>query len=160
MRQLCILSILCMLTSCDFFTSKEEKTSELVNEQLQQIDWTAVDNYPLFDNCDETVSKIAQRNCFEKELTKHFSKSLREYDYRINAQTDPKILVDFLINQDGRITITDIQKDSALDTEMPEFDKIITKAIKNVPPLAPALKRGIPVRTKFRIPIMLKTVEK
>lgn len=156
MRQLFILLILCSLTSCDFFTSKEEKTSELVNEQLQQIDWSDVDNYPLFANCDETVSKLAQRRCFENELLKHCSKTLTEFDYYIDATTDPKVLVDLLVDQDGHISVITIKKDSTIDTQMPKFDQIITQAIKNIPPLAPALKRGIPVKAKFRIPIVLR----
>ncbi len=159
MKRLFCLMLICLLTSCDFFTSKEEKTTQLVNKELQQIDWTDVDNYPLFENCDETVTKIAQRICFERELLEHCSKTLKQFDYHINTETDPKVLVDFLVDQDGRITIVNIQKDTAIDAEMPEFDQIIAKAIKNVPPLAPALKRGIPVRTKFRIPIVLKTTE-
>ena len=157
MRQLFILLVLCSLTSCDFFTSKEEKTADLVNAQLEQIDWSDVDNYPLFENCDETVSKIAQRHCFESELLKACSKTLSEFDFHLNAETDAKVMVDFLVDQDGRISVLSIQKDAAIDVEMPEFDKIVTQAIKNIPPLAPALKRGIPVKAKFRIPIVLQS---
>ncbi|WP_236262795.1 energy transducer TonB [Aggregatimonas sangjinii] len=157
MRQLFILLTMCSLASCGFFTSKEEKTAELVNEQLQQIDWSDVDNYPLFENCDETVSKLSQRRCFEKELLKHCSKTLMEYDYHLNTETNPKVLVDILVDQDGRISVLAIQKDSVIDVQIPEFDKNVTQAIKNIPPLAPALKRGIPVKAKFRIPIVLKS---
>lgn len=156
MRQLFILLVLCSLSSCDFFTSKEVKTSELVNEQLQQIDWSDVDNYPLFDNCDETVSKLAQRRCFETELLKHCAETLTEHEYYINPETDPKVVVDILVDQDGRISVMTIKKDATIDTQMPKFDQIITQAITTIPPLAPALKRGIPVKAKFRIPIMLR----
>ncbi|MDB4291867.1 hypothetical protein N9954_00555 [Maribacter sp.] len=157
MRQLSFLVLLCSLASCDFFTSKEEKTAELVNEQLQQIDWSDVDNYPLFADCDETVSKVAQRRCFESELLKHCSKTLVAFDYHISKDTNPKVLVDLLVDQDGKISVLGIEKDTAIDTQMPKFDEIVAQAIKNIPPLAPALKRGIPVKAKFRIPIVLKS---
>jgi len=157
MRQLSILLVLCSLASCDFFSSKEEKTAELVNEQLQQIDWSDVDNYPLFANCDETVSKVAQRQCFESELLKHCSESLVKYAFHISTETNPKVLVDLLVDQDGKISVIGIEKDTGINTQMPKFDAIIVQAIKNVPPLAPALKRGIPVKAKFRIPIVLKS---
>ncbi|MFT6995763.1 MAG: hypothetical protein ACJA1P_002508, partial [Maribacter sp.] len=41
--------------------------------------------------------------------------------------------------------------------QMPEFDGIVTQSLKTVPEIAPALKRGIPVRIKLRILIQLNT---
>ena len=157
MKRFLILNFLWLFISCGFFASKEEKTSELVNKELQEIDWTAVDNYPLFANCDETVSKVLQRQCFEQELLLHCGKTLQEYEFKFDSLVDPKILVDFVVDQNGKIGSIAIKKDPAIDTQMPEFEQIITKGLKSIPPMAPALKRGIPVKAKFRIPIVLKS---
>ena len=53
------------------------------------------------------------------------------------------------------IHVTDIEKDAWVLKQMPEFDGVITQSLKNLPKLAPALKRGIPVNTKYRIPVQL-----
>ena len=152
-----MILVLCGLTSCNFFESKEKKTQELVQKELDEIDWNDVDSYPLFEDCDENLSKTAQRECFENELLKQCAKTLNEFEFILNEEVDPTVQVDFLVDKDGRITIIDIEKDAAIDKQMPEFEGIIRQSLKRMPPLAPALKRGIPVKAKFRIPIVLKT---
>ena len=146
-----------MMTSCELFVSKDEKTQELVNKELLEIDWNDVDSYPLFEDCDENLTKSAERECFEKELLKHCSQTLNEFEFKLDSKIDPTVIVDFLVDKNGRIMIVAIEKDSVIDREMPEFDRIVRQSLKNVPSLAPALKRGIPVKAKFRIPIVLKS---
>ena len=155
MRKFWVILMVLGATSCDFFISKDRKTEELVNKELQEIDWNEVDNYPLFENCDETLTKTGQRTCFETEFIKHCSKTLRVFEFVIDSDINPAVRVDFLVDEKGKITVIDIRKDSAIDAQMPEFDGIIAQSLKALPPLAPALKRGIPVKVKFRIPIIL-----
>lgn len=157
MRQPFVLCLLCLLTSCDWFVSKEAKTQELVNQEMLEIDWSDVDNYPLFENCDETLSKTRQRECFEEALLAHCAKTMGEFEYVFSQGTDATVQVDFLVDQKGRISVLKIEKDPSIDAQMPEFDQIINESLKNMPPLAPALKRGIPVKAKFRIPIVFNT---
>ena len=155
MRKLIVFMILGCCFSCDLFVSKEKKTQELVNQEMRAINWNDVDNYPLFESCDESTSKTSQRECFETELLNHFSATLQEFEFVIGPDMDTTVFVDFLIDQEGKLTVIDIQKDKAIDGVMPEFDGIISQSLRNLPPLAPALKRGIPIRVKFRIPIVL-----
>lgn len=157
MRKIWVIVLLFGVVSCHFFESKEKKAQKLVNREMLEIDWNEVDNYPLFGNCDETLSKVAQKECFEKELLSHFSKTIKEFEFVLTKDIDTTVLVDFLIDQEGRITVTAIEKDRAIDSQMPEFDGIVIQSLKGLPPIAPALKRGIPVRAKFRIPIALKS---
>ena len=157
MRKFFIILILCSFFSCDYFVSKEKRTQKLVNQEMQTIDWNDVDNYPLFENCDETTSKTSQRECFESELLLHFSATLEEFEFVIDPKANNTVFVDFLIDQDGKISVLNIEKDKAIDDQMPEFNGIVSQSLKNLPTLAPALKRGIPVSAKFRIPIILNS---
>lgn len=155
MRKFLTILILCSCFSCDLFESKEKKTQKLVKQEMLAIDWNDVDNYPLFENCDESTSKTSQRECFESELLTHFSATLKEFEFVIDPGINSTVFVEFLIDHEGRLSVIQIEKDKAIDTKMPEFDGIISQSLKNLPPLAPALKRGIPVNAKFRIPIVL-----
>ncbi|MDE3742634.1 hypothetical protein [Maribacter polysaccharolyticus] len=155
MRKSLAILLLCSCLSCGFFESKEAKTQKLINREMRAIDWNDVDNYPLFENCDESTSKASQKACFERELLGYFSATLREFEFVIDPGTDTTVYVDFLIDQEGRIGVVNIQKDRKIEQTMPEFDRIISQSLSNLPSLAPALKRGIPVRAKFRIPIVL-----
>ena len=157
MRKLWVIAIMCGFSSCDMFESKDKKTQELVEQEMRSIDWNAVDNYPLFESCDETLSKSDQQECFQQRLLTHFSNTLGEFEFVLEDNVNSVVFVDFIIDQNGKILVLDIEKDAAIDRQMPEFDGIITQSLKGLPPIAPALKRGIPVKTKFRIPIQLSS---
>jgi len=157
MRKFIAILVLCTFFSCDLFESKEKKTQKLVNQELLTIDWNDVDNYPLFETCDELSSKTSQRECFETQLLKHFSATLKEFEFTIDPNSNNTVFVDFLIDQDGKISVTNINKDKSINDKMPGFDGIISQSLRSLPPLAPALKRGIPVSAKFRIPIVLNS---
>lgn len=157
MQRLTLLVFLCLTSSCDLFVSKDEKTQELVNKELLAIDWNDVDAYPIFEDCDETLTKTEQRECFENGLLKHFSEALKEFEFVLEPDVDPKVIVDFLVDKEGRIAIIEIRKDPAINKQMPEFDGIISQSLKRIPPLAPAIKNRIPVKAKFRIPIILNS---
>lgn len=157
MRKLMAIVVLCCCFSCDLFESKEKKTQKLINQEIGTIDWNDVDNYPLFENCDESTSKTVQRECFESELLTHFSATLQEFEFVIDPEVDHTVFVDFLIDREGKIIVVNIEKDKRIDGLMPEFNGVISQSLRNLPPLAPALKRGIPVSAKFRIPIVLNS---
>ncbi len=157
MRGISLLILLAILTSCDLFKSQEKKTQQAITKKLNAIDWNDIDSYPLFEVCDEFVSKTIQRECFERELLKYCSESLNEFEYTFDKSIDPTIQVDFLVDKDGRITVLTIEKDPSIDEQMPEFEGIIRQSLKNLPPLAPALKEAMPVKAKFRIPIILQS---
>ena len=143
------------MTSCGWITSKEKKTQELVQKELQEIDFDEVDSYPLFENCDETLTREGQRECFEQQVLSNCSLILNQYEFVLGANTSKNVYVDFLVDQDGKVSVLNIEKDESIDKQMPEFNQLITQGLEDLPPLAPALKRGIPVKAKFRIPIVL-----
>ncbi len=152
-----IVLVFLSLGSCNFFESKEKRTQELIDSELSEIDWNSIDTYPLFLACDETVSKELQRQCFEEKLTAHFETTLNDFEFIVDSDENPTVAVIFVIDAHGDIDILDIERDRFILKQMPEFDGIVIQSLKTVPEIAPALKRGIPVSTKFRIPIKLNT---
>lgn len=148
--------VLCGLSSCVLFESKEKKTQDLVTKELDAIDWNNVDAYPIFEDCDENWTQTKQRECFENGLLEHFSKTLNTFEFVLKKGVDPTVQVDFIVDTEGKIIVFDIEKDAAIDEQMPEFDNIISQSLLRVPTLAPAIKNRVPVKAKFRIPIVLK----
>jgi len=157
MRVLGFAFCLFLLVSCDWLPSKEAKTQKIVENELRSIDWNDVDQYPLFDSCDETVSKQEQKACFESTLLQNFAMALQDVDFVLNKEIQTTLYVDFLVDANGEISVLEIDRDSLLEEQLPEFNGIITQSLNSLPNPAPALKRGIPVRTRFRLPLQLTT---
>lgn len=157
MRLLLTLIGVLLLSSCDWLVPKEEKTRKLVQEELRSINWNDVDQYPLFKSCGESISKEEQRICFENELLNHFSSTLEGFEFVLDEDVGDTIYVDFLVERDGSITVLDIEDHMTVQNQIPEFNAVITQSLKSLPEIEPALKRGIPVNAKFRIPLELNT---
>lgn len=157
MRKFVIIVSLCLLSSCDLLVSKEEKTRQIVDQEMQSIDWNEIDKYPLFDICDETVSKEKQKECFERILLMHFSMALQDFDYVLDTEVNDTVYVDFVVNKEGAIEVQEVENSAKIKTQLPEFNTLIGTSLKGLPKVSPALKRGVPVNAKFRIPIILNT---
>ncbi|APQ17743.1 energy transducer TonB [Maribacter hydrothermalis] len=157
MKQFVFFFLFLVVSSCSFFESKQKRTQELINEELRHIDWNSVDSYPFFYTCDEAVTKEQQRICFEETLISHFQETLNDFEFTLTDKESETVEVIFVIDTLGRINVANIEKNALVLNQMPEFDGVITQSLKNLPKLAPALKRGIPVNTKYRIPVQLNT---
>lgn len=157
MRFLGILCCLFFLQSCDWMASTESKTQKIVEDELRGIDWNEVDQYPLFEGCDETATKLEQRLCFENTLLQNLAMTLQDFHFVIDDEIETTIYVDFFVDNHGEITVVKIDKNTVLEDQLPEFSGIITKGLKSLPIPAPALKRGVPVKTRFRLPLQITT---
>lgn len=157
MRKVAVLACFCLFTSCDWFISKEEKTQELVNEEMRSINFNEVDKYPLFDNCDEMLDKKGQLECFQSTLLTHYIGTLKEFEFNFDSEVNTTVYVDFLVDNKGEISVLEVQRNEEIENQIPGFRSIITQSLKGLPPLSPALKRGVPVSSKFRIPIIVNS---
>lgn len=157
MRKSVVFCVCFLLASCTWFESREARTRKLVEAQLEGIDWNDVDQYPLFQDCDETAIKEAQRACFQETLLRHFSQTLDGFEFLMADDMEDTLYMDFLVDSAGAISVLDIEQNIEVADQIPEFNGVITQSLKSLPPVAPALKRGIPVNAKFRIPLVLNT---
>lgn len=157
MRIVLLLCGFLLFVSCDVFISKEVKTQQLVEREMQNINFNDVDQFPLFENCDETHTKEENKGCFEATLLAHFTTTLDGFEFVLKEALVDTLYVDFLVDKKGEIAVLDIEHNAIVTEQIPEFDAIITRCLETLPKVTPALKRGIPVRTKFRIPIIVNT---
>lgn len=158
MQRFLVFFLVLLCVSCDFFESKTaNNTQELVEKQMQEIDWNAVDKFPMFQGCDELAPKPEQRKCFEQTFSKHYAEILGEFEFILGRNIQDTIDVDFIVDYKGEISVKKIEKNAAIANKIPEFNGIIARGLKSLPKVEPALKRGIPVSAKFRLPIIINT---
>lgn len=153
------LLLLFLLVSCDFFKSTDTQTQQLVNDELLAIDWNDVDQYPLFENCDESISKEVQRVCFQETLMQYFTSAFDDLQLQVTNDINDTLRVDFLIDEHGFMTVQQVLKNAVIENEIPNFSNTVTQRLNDLTTVAPALKQGIPVSMKFRLPIVLNTTD-
>ena len=156
MQRWWFLTMLLIFTSCQYFLSKEEQTQKMVNDELMAIDWNDVDQYPLFEGCDEMAQKTEQRNCFEQEMLKRFVKAFSDTVYEVDERLKDTLFVDFEVDEDGFVNIIEIGENAAIEELVPGFRDEVRSRFSDLT-VIPAHKRGINVKIKFRLPIVLDT---
>ncbi|GGD47132.1 hypothetical protein [Muriicola marianensis] len=157
MRTLILCCSFFLLLSCDWLTNTETRTQKLVEDELRGIDWNDVDQYPLFEACDETASKTDQRLCFERNLMENLSMSLQDFRFTSDSDLQSTVYIDFMVETTGELQVVEMQNDSVLQGQIPQFREVIIKSLRSMPRPEPALKRGIPVRSRFRLPMEITT---
>ncbi|MDT0605812.1 hypothetical protein [Croceitalea rosinachiae] len=157
MQKFLFLPIVVLLVSCELFQSKEVRTENKVNEELLSIDWNDVDAYPLFDTCDENMTKQEQKECFQENMFAHFSSAFEDAKFEVESDVDETLYVDFKIDEHGFINILEIEESTRINNLIPGFNNEITNRLNDLTTVAPALKRGNPVSMKFRLPVVLNT---
>ncbi|AWX44983.1 hypothetical protein HME9304_01990 [Flagellimonas maritima] len=157
MRKLLFLYCIGLLASCELFTSKEVEARKIINKELLEIDWNDVDQYPLFDDCDETAIKQVQRECFQQVLSNYFSEALEGLRFQVDNDLNDTMHIDFLIDEHGFISVLNAEENASISNEISDFNTEISNRLNDLTTVAPALKRGIPVSLKFRLPIVIYT---
>lgn len=151
------ISILFLATSCQFFETEKVTSEEIYKEEMGTIDWKDVDNYPAFSNCENILEKPQQKECFINTISTHLYKSISHEDMVAARDLYDTVKVRFDVSSKGELTIREILMDSLLQKEFPNLEKWILQSIDSLQPVAPAYKRGIPVKTQFTLPVIIKT---
>lgn len=145
------------LSSCTFFTKK--KSADFLKVDTV-IDYTSVDVYPLFLNCKELENKEQQQSCFEREMTQKIHQILQLQSFDTFTVLQDTAWVKLVINKKGNIQVTEVNSNTLSEKKIKRIDSILQTHLQKITPLQPAIKRGIPVTTLFKVPIVLNTQKK
>jgi hypothetical protein len=129
---------------------------ELLQKELKAINWKEVDEYPSFVDCDKVDDKIQRQNCFFQYLTELIQDKLNSDTLSVLYPELDTIEVKVTVFPNAKMKFEpQFPKDSvAYDTI--KIDSILTARLVNFPKVNPAIKRGIPVKTQFILPVILK----
>ena len=79
-QRLFFVSLLILATSCQFFETEKVTSEKIFQEEIGAIDWKEVDRYPSFSNCENTLEKPEQKDCFINTISTHLYKSINHED--------------------------------------------------------------------------------
>lgn len=152
MKRLVLLLISVSLWSCDYFDKKKINTNDILEEELQSINWKDVDEYPTFSICDSSSNK---KICFEDVLRNRLNTNLSQQNIIVTEDVSDTILLKIYIDNKGNFTIKDIVCSDATRTQIPQLDSILRHSFDSLPKIYPAIKRSQQVATEFSLPVVV-----
>ena len=146
-----------MVISCQLFDKKAPSEDELLQKELKKIDWEKVDAFPSVDACDVLTDEEQRKQCFFEYLTQTIQEKLSVDTLAILYPEIDTIEVKVTVFPDSRLEFEpQFPKDSVAYDKI-KIDSILHTKLVDLPKVNPAIKRGIPVKTQFVLPVILKT---
>ena len=153
LRIFTFIILLFFITSCD-------KLSFLKSEKIQALDtivnFSSVDTSPSFRECDSIIDKHQKSNCFRTTIHQKIGAELQKHQFIIRDSISEIVYVDLLINSKGKIVIEAMASSEEIRIQLPELDSVLRISVDKIPNVYAAIKRGIPVTTKYRLPIKIQ----
>ena len=157
LRTVVVILLIFTFFSCGK-TSTKRNASSTVQLLDTVIDYTSVDAYPQFLNCQDLLDKRAQKKCFEETLTKKLSDYLQATEYKVRERVNDSAFVEFMINNNGKAKVISISSSQIVKDNLPLLDSIITAGVNQLPIVEkPATKRGIPIKSQYKLAVIVQT---
>ena len=131
-------------------------SQEILNEDLQTFNWNEVDEYPTFSSCDPSLTKAQNKTCFETTLIGHITSKLAQKKIVVTKDLNDTINITFLISEIGELTVLKVSNSEQVKLQIPEIDELLKKSLEGLPKILPAHKRSQPVKTEFKLPVIIK----
>ncbi len=144
-----------MLSSCENFKVKKTSSEAILKEELQTFDWSDVDEYPSFENCESSISKTEKKVCFQHTLTNHITDFLKNERIVVTQDIYDTVLLQMQVSKQGELKLMGTKMDSLTLQEIPEIDSIIKNSLDSLPKIFAAIKRGQQVTTEFSLPLII-----
>lgn len=144
------------LQSCQYFGKQVPNEKELLDKELKEINWNEVDEYPSVADCDKLTDAAQRKQCFFEYLTAEIQQKLAVDTLAILFPKLDTIEVKVTVFPNATMQFEpQFPKDSvAYDTI--KIDSILHARLVDFPKVNPAIKRGIPVKTQFVLPVIIK----
>ena len=157
MKKAIALFLVSLCFSCQYFEKKVPNEKELLEKQLKEINWNEVDEYPSVADCEKLTDETQRKQCFFEFLTTTIQQKLAVDTLSTLFPKLDTIEVKVTVFPNSTMEFEpQFPKDSvACDTI--KIDSILRIRLVNFPKVNPAIKRGIPVKTKFVLPVIIKT---
>lgn len=157
MKYILLLVIVFTASSCQFFETQKISSDTFYEEEIKTIDWSEVDTYPQFISCTGFTEKEATKQCFINTLNNEILAFISPQKLISRQEINTKIVLHINVSETGKLGLETIAMDSIITKQFPGLKSTFQKVFDSIPPSLPALKRGIPVKTKFSLPVILKT---
>lgn len=156
MKKTLLLLFLIIFSACEEIQTKKVNSEDILSEETRELNWHEVDQYPAFKECREITENTASKSCFEKKVTEYVYAGMAQENPVVTRDLHDTIFINLIVSEKGIPEIASVEIDSIVIAELPEIRSWLEKSIDSLPKIYPAIKRGIPVATKFKLPVIIK----
>lgn len=152
-----VLLLALALTSCSYFEKQVPNEQELLQKELKSINWNQVDEYPSIAECERLTDANQRKQCFFEFLSSTIQQKLNTDTLLVLYPELDTIEVKITVNPDATLIFEPqfLQDSTAYDKK--KIDSILRARLINFPKINPAIKRGVPVKTQFILPVIISS---
>lgn len=157
MKKFAALLLLAFVSSCQYFEKQVPNEKELLEKELKSIDWNKVDTYPSIAECDSLTDPELRKQCFFEYLSSAIQQKLNvDTPFNKLYPEIDTIQVKVTVSPDATIEFEPQFPQDSVAYDKIKIDSILHARLTDLPKINPASKRGIPVKTQFILPVILK----
>ena len=142
--------------SCQYFEASVPSEQELLQKELKAINWKEVDEYPSIIECDKIVNKKQRQHCFFEVLTQLIQEKLSADTLPLLFPELDTIELKVTVFPDATLQFEPKFPQDSVSYDKVKIDSILKARLVDFPKINPAIKRGLPVKTQFTLPVILK----
>lgn len=153
---LIVILLLLLLSSCQYFEKQVPSEKDLLQKELKSINWNEVDEFPSVADCEKIEDKNQRQQCFFEYMTQLIQHKLSVDTLSVLYPKLDTIEVKVTVYPNSRIIFEPLFPIDSVAYDTVKIDSILKARLVGFPKINPAIKRGIPVKTQFILPVILK----
>ncbi len=154
MKKILLFTGCLLLLSCQYFQREVPSKEALLKQQLDSVNWNEVDEMPSVSSCDSLGTKPERAQCFIDFIAAEIQNRLSADTLTVRYAQFDTINVKVTVSRDARLQFEpQFPENTPYDKAI--MDSIIRSRLIDFPKISPALKRGLPVKTQFVLPVIL-----
>jgi hypothetical protein len=151
-----VLVVVLVLQSCQYFEKQVPSEQVLLAKQLKEINWKEVDEYPSVADCEKLSDSALRKQCFFDFMQTTIEQKLAVDKLLTLFPKLDTIAVKVTVFSDASLTFEPQFPKDAVAYDTIKIDSILRARLVDFPKINPAIKRGIPVKTQFVLPVIIK----
>lgn len=156
MNKILSLTLVFLCVSCQYFDKQVPSEEELLQKRLNEINWKEVTVYPSVAECDSILDKEQKKDCFFQFISQLIQAKIAPDSLTVPSKSIDTIDVKVTVFADSNITFEPLFTSDSTSYNKVKLDSVIKSRLVDFPKIEPAQKEGIPVKTQFILPVIIK----
>jgi hypothetical protein len=159
LKQFFLFLVFLFFNSCQYIDKQIPSEKDLLQKELKSINWKEVDEYPTVVDCEKITDKKLRQQCFFQIMSELIQEKLNIDTLAIMYPDLDTIQVKVTVFPNASLKFEPQFPKDSVSYDTTKIDSILHARLIDFPKVNPAIKRGIPVKTQFMLPVILKEKE-